>query len=150
MRAASSVPARVAPAHLPQFPHFCRETESSAAGRASTPVRSTGRVSETLPGVPSGRLNPTGCRPTDDEFWRTCCRSEASGWVVPRLNPLASNGATLPATCGIGRMDGCCLGESRVTEGVIVESGRVDGLNAGRVDGVAFGCVREGVGRGVI
>jgi hypothetical protein len=73
------------------------------------------------------------------------------------LNPLASSGAAFPATCGIGLIIGCCRGDSRVTEGVVVESGRVDGLNAGRMDGVTFGridCVgfcgvREGDGRGV-
>ena len=76
-------------------------------------------------------------------------RDVAPGLVGWRLNRVESRGATFFATCGIGRMAGCCRGNARGADGVAVEPGRVAGLKVGREAGVAFGCVREGAARGV-
>ena len=73
-------------------------------------------------------------------------RGVSAGLDGTRLNCDEVSEVTSRGSFGIGRIAGC----GRGTEGVTPEPGRFARLKLGRVVCATFGCVRDGVGRGVI
>ena len=73
-------------------------------------------------------------------------RDVSAGLEGTRLNCDELSEVTSRGFFGIGRIPGC----GRGTDGVTVAPGRVAGLKLGRLTCATFGCVRDGVGRGLI